>query len=663
MLRNFRDVPIRRKLTLLLLLASATGVLITGIGLGVYAWTSARAGMERDLGSVASILANNATAALAFRDSDTASEILSAMQAKPELEVGCLYLAERSDAPQLFAQYTTPEVTCDPEPGPQGVRQEGLSLVLVQPVVQAGERIGWLRLRANFKALQHALAVQAGIMFGIVLVAIGVSIGIAFAMQRVFAGPILRLAETARQVSQTRDYGLRVQAYGSDEVGGLVQDFNAMLDQIARADAEIKKAEERFRLTVEAAPNAMVVVGRDGRMNLVNTQVEKLFGYPRAELIGQPIEKLVPERFREDHPALRGAFLSQSKARSMGVGRELFGLTKDGREVPIEVGLSPIETPEGMVVLSSITDITERKRAEQALHQLNQSLEQQVTETARTNLELEVAMGRLKDAQIQLVQAEKMASLGALVAGVAHEINTPVGVGVTAASTLQARASQLRELYEKDGLRRSDLDRFVAMADESTQIILRNLQRAADLIHSFKQVAVDQSSGERRRFALKGYIDEVLLSLRPKLKVTSHTVEVECADDIVLDTYPGALAQILTNFVTNSLIHGFDNMQNGHIRIAISQQADRVTLQYRDDGRGIAPEHLARVFDPFFTTKRGTGGSGLGLHIVYNLVTQLLGGTIQVASEPGKGAAFVVQLPLKAHRRGDTSTLRAIGIV
>jgi len=261
-----------------------------------------------------------------------------------------------------------------------------------------------------------------------------------------------------------------------------------------------------------------------------------------------------------------------------------------------------------------------------------------------------VAMDKLKEAQIQLVQSEKMASLGALVAGVAHEINTPVGVGVTAASTLQARAVALRDLYERDALRRSDLAGFVAMSEESTQIILRNLQRAADLIHSFKQVAVDQSSGERRRFALKAYIDEILLSLRPKLKKTHHVVDVECPEGLVIDSYPGAIAQIMTNFVTNSLIHGFEDIPQGHIRIVIRQEPGRVTLAYSDDGRGIAPEHLGRVFDPFFTTKRGVGGSGLGLHIVYNLVTQRLGGTIHVSSELGKGTDFVIQLPAQAQK-------------
>jgi PAS domain S-box-containing protein len=650
MRRTFRDVPIRRKLTLLMLLASTSGVLLTGAGLSAYAWSSARAAMERDLASVSSILANNATGALAFRDLETANEILSAIRAKPELESGCLYIAEGVESAALFASVGTGDA-CPAQPGPQAMYVERHSLVSVQPVVQAGERIGWLRLRASLAPLEQALAVQAGIMLAIVLVSIAISVGIAFAMQRVFSGPILRLAETARQVSQTRNYGLRVQAFGRDEVGVLVQDFNAMLDQIARADAEIKRAEERFRLTVEAAPNAMLVVAGDGLVTLVNTQTERLFGYSRGELVGQPVEKLVPARFRDGHPALRKAFVAQPSARSMGAaGRELFGLTRDGREVPIEVGLSPIETPDGTLVLSSVIDITERKLAESAMLALNQSLEQQVTETARTNRELGVAMERLKDTQAQLVQAEKLASLGALVAGVAHEINTPVGVGVTAASALQSRAVHLRELLQTDSLRKSDLDRFVAVADESTQIILRNLQRAASLIHSFKQVAVDQSSGERRRFALKGYIDEVLLSLRPRLKATSHAVEVECAEDVMLDSYPGAIAQILTNLVTNSLIHGFDGLQNGHVRIAILPKGDRLTLKYSDDGRGIPAEHLSRVFDPFFTTKRGIGGSGLGLHIVYNLVTQLLGGTIQVISAPGQGASFLISLPVVARK-------------
>jgi PAS domain S-box-containing protein len=651
MLRFFRDVPIRRKLTLLMLLASVSGVLLTGAGLTAYAWLSARATIERDLASVSAILANNATAALAFRDPGTANEILSAMEAKPELESGCLYLAERDEAPQLFASYSAQGSACPPRPGPAGVRTELRTLVSVQPVVQTGERIGWLQLRASLKPLEQALAAQAGIMLGIVLFSSVLSVGVAFAAQRVFAGPILRLAATARQVSQTRDYGLRMRAYGHDEVGRLADDFNKMLGRIAESDEALRQSEGRVRLIVETALDAVVTMDDHGLISGWNPQAEAVFGWPAEEAVGRSlVDLIIPPQYREAHKAGLKHYLATGEGPVLMKRLELTALRRSGEEFPVELTISPLRIGARTEFSAFLRDTTERKRAEDAMKDLNQSLERQVTETARTNRELEVAMGRLKEAQVQLVQAEKLASLGALVAGIAHEINTPVGVGVTAASTLQARAGHLRGLYEKEALRRSDLERFVQLADESTQIILRNLQRAADLIHSFKQVAVDQSSGERRRFGLKSYVDEILLSLRPKLKNTSHSVEVDCPDDIVLDSYPGAIAQILTNFVTNSLIHGFEGVQNGHIRIAIRQGQGRVTLQYSDDGRGIAPEHLPRIFDPFFTTKRGVGGSGLGLHIVYNLVTQLLHGTIHVASEPGKGATFVIQLPAAAQK-------------
>ena len=653
MLRFFRDVPIRRKLTVLLLLASVSGVVLTGVGLAGYAWVSRRAAIESDLALVSSILASNATAALAFRDPVTANEILSAIQAKPDLETGCLYLAAPGEAPRLFSRYSITEVDCPAQPGPAGVRFEGGALVSVQPVAQAGERLGWLRLQASLEPLKRAIAVQGGIMLTIVGFSVLVSVGIAFVMQRAFAGPILRLAQAAREVSETRNYGLRVAVDSHDEVGGLAEDFNAMLGKIAQADLEIKRAGERIRLVVEAAPNAMLMVNADGQITLVNEQTEKMFGYTRDQLIAQPVEMLIPQRARGHHPALRTHYFGSPSTRAMGVGRDLYGLTQDGREVPIEIGLNPIHMPDGGdFVLASIIDITERKIAERAMRELNQSLERQVSETARSNHELAEALARLREAQMQLVQAEKMASLGALVAGVAHEINTPVGVGVTAASTLQARATELRAAYESEALRRSDLDRFVTLAEESSQIILRNLQRAADLIHSFKHVAVDQSSGERRSFKLRGYIDEILLSLRPKLKRTAHVVEVDCPEDLVVDSYPGAIAQVVTNLVTNSLLHAFDETAAGHIRIAVRRDVEHVELTYSDDGRGIPAEHLPRIFDPFFTTRRGTGGTGLGLHIVYNLVTQRLGGSIQVASEPGKGTRFTLRLPARAQKTG-----------
>jgi len=416
-----------------------------------------------------------------------------------------------------------------------------------------------------------------------------------------------------------------------DEQGRL-----AGFSKVTRDMTERRRSDERFRQVVEAAPNAIIVVSNDGTVTLVNRQTEKLFGYAREELLGQKVELLLPARTRGSHPRLRQGFFSSPTTRSMGTGRDLYGMTKDGREVPIEIGLNPIETAEGAFVLASIIDITERKRGELELRELNQSLESQVEETRR-------ALDQLKVAQNQLVQAEKLASLGGLVAGVAHEINTPVGVGVTAASHLQQEVRGLIRSVQENSLSKTRFEQSLRTFEQAGDIILLNLRRAAELINSFKRVAVDQSSDEKRQVNLKTYIEEVLLSLKPKLKTTKHRIELDCAEDLEVLTTPGALSQILTNLVVNSVTHAFAPEQQGLMTIAVRRDDDQLLLSFSDNGRGIPPEHLSRVFDPFFTTRRGQGGTGLGLHIVFNLVHQTLGGTIQVTSQPGGGTTFSIR--------------------
>lgn len=399
---------------------------------------------------------------------------------------------------------------------------------------------------------------------------------------------------------------------------------------------ERKRLDSRFRLAVEAAPNAMIMINQGGEITLVNRQTELLFGYSREELLAQKVDMLVPSRIRASHPHLRDGYFAKPSTRSMGVGRDLFGVTKDGREIPIEIGLNPIETDEGAFVLASIIDITERKRAEQALRTLNQSLESQVSET-------QLALDQLRVAQNQLVQQEKMASLGGLVAGVAHEINTPVGVGVTAASHLQQEVRALSKAVQDNTLSKPRFEQALRTFEQASDIILLNLTRAADLINSFKRVAVDQSSDERRQVKLKAYIEEVLLSLKPKLKTTKHRIELDCADDIETVTTPGSLSQILTNLVMNSVTHAFDPDKPGLMTIKVRRDGEHIELKFSDDGRGIPADHISRIFDPFFTTRRGQGGTGLGLNIVFNLVNQTLGGTIQVASEIGHGTTFTIR--------------------
>ncbi|NGZ07249.1 MAG: HAMP domain-containing histidine kinase [Magnetococcales bacterium] len=288
---------------------------------------------------------------------------------------------------------------------------------------------------------------------------------------------------------------------------------------------------------------------------------------------------------------------------------------------------------------------------EQRLAAITTSDMQEQQERIRIALEdarkaAESALERERAMQENLVEAKKMAALGGLVAGVAHEINTPVGVTLSAATHLESETIKTACAYETGDLTEEALNDYFANAREATRMMTFNCQRASELIQGFKQVAVDQSGGERRTFDLAIYIDEVLLSLRPRWKRSKVTVTAHCPPGLILDSKPGAFSQLLTNLIENSLLHAFDPEQGGQIEIRVTPVADAgIEMVYRDNGKGIPAELHAKVFDPFFTTRRGSGGSGLGLHIVYNLVHQTLLGTLKLESRPQEGTTFTMRLP------------------
>lgn len=259
--------------------------------------------------------------------------------------------------------------------------------------------------------------------------------------------------------------------------------------------------------------------------------------------------------------------------------------------------------------------------------------------------ELQQAMGTIQQTQKQLVESEKMVALGNLVAGVSHEINTPIGIGVTAASYMEEKYKAFMTLYQSNRMKRSDLDDYLKTVNETTGMIQTNLQRASELVKSFKQVAVDRSVEMRRSFAIKEYIQEVLISLKPNLKKTKHHVTLTGSDGIQLYSDPGAISQIITNLIMNSIVHAYAPNVEGHISIQITKQPHDLVLLYTDDGKGMPQEIVDQIFNPFFTTNRGGGGTGLGMHIVYNLVTQSLGGTIQCESTVGEGSTFRIRIP------------------
>ncbi|WP_019502996.1 sensor histidine kinase [Pseudanabaena sp. PCC 6802] len=262
------------------------------------------------------------------------------------------------------------------------------------------------------------------------------------------------------------------------------------------------------------------------------------------------------------------------------------------------------------------------------------------------NADLESAFNELQRTQDELVEARKMASLGGLVAGVAHEINTPVGTSITLASILIDETRLLQAAIAAKQLKQSTLNNYLEIAQESASLILSNLNRAAELVQSFKQVAVDQAIQEHRTFRLKQYLEEVVVSLSPRFKHTAHTVRIKGDESISIHSYPGAIAQVVTNLIANSLVHAYPNNQSGQLCLEVTQQGDRVIIQYDDDGCGISAEILGKIYEPFFSTARDKGGTGLGLNIVYNLVTQKLQGKIEVRSQINKGTQFEIALPL-----------------
>ncbi len=284
-------------------------------------------------------------------------------------------------------------------------------------------------------------------------------------------------------------------------------------------------------------------------------------------------------------------------------------------------------------------EMIERQRrlqaSEAALIAANELLEQKVA--ARTQ--------HLVEAQAQLVQAEKMASLGTLVAGVAHEMNTPMGVALTTTSQIVRERDNLASQYKTKTMTREMLDGFLEQTAEGLSIVLANLTRAADLVRSFKQVAADQASEAPRTINLGDYIEDILRNVQPIIRKASINIELDLQPNLDIEVQSGALAQVITNLVQNAAVHAFQDIADPRIKISCAREGARIVIRFIDNGQGMSDEVRNKAFDPFFTTKRETGGTGLGLHIVHNLIIGPLQGELKLNTAPGKGTEFIITIP------------------
>ena len=280
----------------------------------------------------------------------------------------------------------------------------------------------------------------------------------------------------------------------------------------------------------------------------------------------------------------------------------------------------------------------------QAFNQMSADVHEKNEQLKESHKELKVLLEQqseeLESTQMQLIEAEKMSSLGELVAGVSHEVSTPIGICITAQSFFIDETKSIQKKFDDGSMARQDFVSFIEIALDNGQIITANLNRTAELIKNFKQVAVDQCIEDLRSFGMHRYITDLLTTLKPRIKSLQHTIEVTGDDKLMITSLPGAVAQIITNLVMNSIIHGFESTDKGNIEINVSTAVNGIRLIYKDDGKGMSEESLTKVFDPFFTTRKGKGGTGLGMNIVYKLITDSLHGKIECKSELGKGVFF-----------------------
>ncbi len=448
----------------------------------------------------------------------------------------------------------------------------------------------------------------------------------------------------------------------------LLEDLRKEVAERKQAEQQVRDSEKQLTQFLDGIPVGIFIVDAKGKPHYINRIAKQILNInddnsaapPDLSEVYQPYlmgtEEIYPLERDPLLRALNGEFVTVDDIEVRHTDQAIF----------LEAWVTPIFDAHNYIAyaIAAFQDITQRKWSETERIQVMQELESKnvALEQAREQLadysqtlehkveertkELKQILQELESTQAELIQSEKMAALGQLVAGVAHEVNTPIGCAITAASMLSDKTVDFLVSCEQGRLKKSVLNNYLSTAQQTSEIILSNLQRAGDLIQNFKQVAVDRVRWDLRLFSVKDYLSRTLSSLDPHIKQANHQVRIG-GDDFEINSYPGAFSQVITNLVMNSILHAYRPGEQGTLSLKVVMQAsNRFILEYSDDGAGIPAENLPKIFEPFFTTARHRGGTGLGLHIVYNIVTQNLQGSIQCHSELGQGTRFVLNLPL-----------------
>jgi PAS domain S-box-containing protein len=393
-----------------------------------------------------------------------------------------------------------------------------------------------------------------------------------------------------------------------------------------------------LQLIYDTAPIGLAFLSPDCRYLQINQRLTEICGISVEDHIGRTVRDCVPGLADAVEDIVRSI---------MDTGEPVIGVEVAGQRAD-QTGerfwttyWHPLRSPSGEIIGVNVAaeEVTERKRAEAALQASERELR-------RARDAAEAALRNLQETQNFLIEAEKLAALGRLVAGVAHEINNPVGTCLTVASALELRTAAFAVDVVQGNLRRSRLNEFLELSRVASSQLIANLNHAAELIQSFKQVATDRNYANQRIFNLGDLTDQIAMSLRPGLGKQNLTLNVECQRDLSMNSYPGPYGQVLTNLFLNSIAHAFPDGEGGIVDIKVRASGnDNVEVVFSDDGCGMSLDVKRQAFDPFFTTRRDQGGTGLGLHIVHTIVTNCLGGRLKLDSEPGEGTKIRMILP------------------
>lgn len=400
-----------------------------------------------------------------------------------------------------------------------------------------------------------------------------------------------------------------------------------------RADAALKASERQFHTLADSIPQLVWMADANGELFWLNNRWHEYTGMPVDDVNAIDWQAILAPASLEE---ARRHWAQAVKA-GTALEMELSLRGKDGEYRPFLTRAVPLRKPAGAIYgwIGTHIDISERKRGEQEIRSAKDAAE--------------AALQNLQETQTFLIEAEKLAALGRLVAGVAHEINNPAGISLTVASSLERRTALFAAEVARGHVKRSSLNEFIEASREGTAQLVANLNRVAALIQSFKQVAADRNSSDRRTFNLGDLTEQVLMSLRPSLRKRNSRLNVECQPGLSMNSYPGSYGQVLTNLFLNSVAHAFPDGKGGRVDIRVRESGeDGAEILFSDDGCGMSPEVRRQAFNPFFTTRRNQGSTGLGLHIVHNIVTNRLGGRLNLDSSPGQGTKIQIILPRMA---------------